>query len=65
MVAASGVNFSESVAAGAEFCFSSENSAYISSRSACSVSSCDHSSCTSCLKNSFSLSELPNSMGNR
>jgi len=48
IVAASAVNFSESLAAGTEFCFSSESSALISSRSACSVSSCDRSSCTSC-----------------
>ena len=46
IVAASGVNFSESVAAGAEFCFSSKSSASISSRSARSVSSCDRSSAT-------------------
>jgi hypothetical protein len=34
IVAASGVNFLETVAAGAEFCFSSESSASISERSA-------------------------------
>ena len=64
-VAASGVNFSETVAAGAEFCFSSESSASISSREVRSVSSCDRYSCTSCLSDSFSLSELPNSVCNR
>ncbi len=65
IVAASGVTLSKSVAAGAEFCFSSESSASISSRSARSVSSCDRNSCTSCLSDSFSLSELPNSVCNR
>jgi len=65
IVAASAVNFLESVAAGAEFCFSLESSASISSRSARSVSSCDRNSCTSCLSDSFSLSELPNSVCNR
>jgi hypothetical protein len=34
IVAASGVNFLETVAAGAEFCFSSESSASISEREA-------------------------------
>ena len=64
-MAASGVNFSESVAAVAEICFNSENFVSISSRSARSVSSCDRNSCTSCLSDSFSLSELPNSVCNR
>jgi hypothetical protein len=49
IVAASGVNFSESVTAGAEICFNSENSVSISSRSARSVSSCDRSSLSSSL----------------
>jgi hypothetical protein len=44
MVAVSNVDFSESVAAGAEFCFSSESSASICLRSARSVSSCDQTS---------------------
>jgi hypothetical protein len=65
IVAASGVNFLGSVAAGAEFCFSSESSASISSRSARSVSNCDRNSCTSCLSDSFSHTELPNSVCNR
>jgi hypothetical protein len=41
MVATSGANFSESVAAGAEFFFSEDRSAPIFSREARSVSSCD------------------------
>jgi hypothetical protein len=65
IVAASDVNFSESVAAGAEFFFSSEVSPPILSREARSVSSCDRNSCTSCLSDSFSLSELLNSVCNR
>jgi len=64
-VAASGANFSESVAAGAKFCFSSESSASISSRSARSVSSCDRSCTNSWLSFSLSVSEFPNSLCNR
>jgi hypothetical protein len=44
IVAASGANFLETVAAGEEFFFSSESPASIFSRSARSVSSCDRSS---------------------
>jgi hypothetical protein len=65
VVAASGANFSESVAAGAEFCLSSESFASISSRSARSVSSCDQTSTNSCSSDSFSLAQLPNCICNR
>jgi hypothetical protein len=65
IVAASGINFSETVAAGAKFCFSSESFASVSSQLAHSISSCDHSSTNFCLSNSFSLAELPNSICNR
>src|SRR4028118_643178 len=58
IVAASAVNFSKSLAAGAEFCFSWESCASIFSRSARSVSSCDRSCATSAC-------ELPESFFNR
>ena len=64
IVAASGVNFSKSVAAGAKFCFFSESFASISSRSARSVSSCDHSSTNSCLSKASSVLELLKSVCN-
>ena len=64
IVAASDVNFWESVAAGAKFSFSSESFAPILSRSVCSVSSCDRSSTNSCLSEAFSVRELPNSVCN-
>ena len=44
MVVASGVNFSESVATGAEFCFSSESSPSSFERKARSISNCDQTS---------------------
>jgi hypothetical protein len=59
MVAASGANFSKSVAAGEEFFFSSESFAPIFFRSVRSVSSCDQSSTNSCLSEAFSVLELP------
>jgi hypothetical protein len=65
IVAASGINFSGTVAAGAEFCFSSKSSASVSSRSARSVSSCDRTSANSWLRVSTLTSELHKSICNR
>jgi hypothetical protein len=62
-VAASGANFSESVAVRAEFFFSSEVPPPILSREARSVSSCDRSSTNSCLSEA-SVLELPKSVCN-
>src|SRR4028118_1042021 len=59
-----GVNFSEAVAAGAEFCVSSKSSASVSSRSALSVSSGDRSSTNCCLSEAFSVLKLPKSVCN-
>jgi hypothetical protein len=63
IVAASGVNFLESVAAGAGFFFSEDRFASISSGSARSVSSCDRSSTNSCLSEA-SVLELSKSVCN-
>ena len=59
IVAASGVNFSKSVAAGTEFCFSSESLASISSQSARSVSSCDRISTLIAIAPNFSFFPEP------
>ena len=64
IVVTSDVNFSENVAAGAEFCFSSQSSASISSRSAGSVLSWDGSLTNSCLNEAFAVLELPKSVCN-
>jgi hypothetical protein len=65
IVAASDVDFLESLAVEAKFCFSSQSSALISFRSARSVLSWDGSLTNSCLSETFAVLELPKSVCNR